>query len=234
MFLKYLKYGIIALWMVLALISGYLTIASNFNFQDMVQSLELGLKSIKSSGWSWSLPIVFTLIFTARPILLIPTFVMNIVAFAVFGLIEGFFIVLLAEQISALTFFVGVKHLAGEGLKSSFEKLTKKMRLNVDSKSSKQFNLVAVLRLASLPFDFVTASCALSGVRLVPFLLATFIVSIPWVLLFFLVISSVSTGSILETILNSVIFFGFILISGVVAKRSGLILPKDKKSEVLD
>jgi len=220
--------------MVLALISGYLTIASNFNFQGMVQSLELGLKSIRASTWSWSLPVVFILIFTARPILLIPTFVMNIVAFAVFGPFEGFFIVLLAEQISAFTFFLGIKHLAGEGLKSSFEKLTKKMRLNVDQKSSKQFNLVAVLRLASLPFDFVTASCALSGVRIVPFLLATFVVSIPWVLLFFLVISSVSTGSILETILNSVIFFGFILISGLVAKKSGLILPRDKKELVLD
>jgi uncharacterized membrane protein YdjX (TVP38/TMEM64 family) len=59
---------------------------------------------------------------------------MNLVAYAVFGPFEGFFIVLIAEQISALTFFLGIKHLAGEGLKSSFEKLTKKMRLTNLSK----------------------------------------------------------------------------------------------------
>jgi uncharacterized membrane protein YdjX (TVP38/TMEM64 family) len=227
MFLKYLKYGILLLWMILVLISGYLTVANNFNFQGMIQNLQQTLELIKGSSFHWFLPAIFILIFTARPLLLIPTFVMNLVGFAIFGPFEGFIWVLIAEQVSAFTFYFSVKYFAGDGLKHHFDKLTKKIRLNVDSKTSKQFYLVAVLRLASLPFDFVTASCALSGIRLFPFLLATFVVSVPWLFLFFLVISSVSTGSVLETVLNSAIFFGFIILSGIVAKRSKLIAPRD-------
>jgi uncharacterized membrane protein YdjX (TVP38/TMEM64 family) len=217
--------------MTLVLVSGYLTVTSNFNFQGMIDSLKNTLLAVKSSSWVWFLPWLYIIIFTARPILLIPTFVMNLVAFAIFGPVQGFFWVLLAEQISALTLFLGLKHLSGESLKNNFEKMIKKSRLNVDQSGHKQFYLVAVLRLASLPFDFVTASCALSGIRLIPFLLATFLVSVPWLVLFFLVISSVTTGSITETILNSLIFIGFIAASGYLAKKSGLVLPKEPKKE---
>ena len=206
-------------------------VVSNFNFQSMIESLKNGLLAIKSSSWVWFLPWIYIIIFAARPILLIPTFVMNLVAFAIFGPIQGFFWVLLAEQISALTLFLGVKYLSGASLKNNFEKMIQKSRINLDQSGNKQFYLVAVLRLASLPFDFVTASCALSGIRLIPFLLATFIVSIPWLVLFFLVISSVASGSVMETILNSLIFVGFIVASGYLAKKSGLISPKESKNQ---
>jgi uncharacterized membrane protein YdjX (TVP38/TMEM64 family) len=193
----------------------------------MFESLKNALLNVKSSSWQWLLPILYIIVFNLRPVLLIPTFIMNLVAYALFGPIQGFFLVLFAEQTSAITLYYGVKHLSGDSLKSNFEKLTKKLRLDSNSSSSKQFYLVTVLRFASLPFDFVTASCALSGIKIIPFLLATFLVSIPWVALFFLVISSVSSGSVLETVLNVAIFVTFITISGIIAKRTKLIKQKD-------
>ena len=220
--------------MALLLISGYLMIVSNFNFQTIIESLKNTLLVIKSSSWAGFLPLIYIIIFSARPLLLIPTFVMNLVAFAIFGPFLGFFWVLLAEQISALTLYYGIKHLSGESMKASFTKMIQKSRLNLDQSAHKQFYLVAVLRLASLPFDFVTASCALSGIRVVPFLLATFAISIPWVALFFLVISSVSTGSVAATIINTLIFICFIVASGYLAKKSKLILPKESLQKTLE
>lgn len=233
-FIKYLKIAVILLWMALLLASSYLMIVSNFNFQGMIESLKSTLLTVKSSSWAWFLPLIYIVIFSIRPILLIPTFVMNLVAFAIFGPIQGFFWVLIAEQISAATLYYGIKYLSGESIKANFTKVIQKSRLNVDQSAQKQFYLVAVLRLASLPFDFVTASCALSGIRIIPFLLATFVVSIPWVALFFLVISSVSTGSVTETIINTFVFVAFIAASGFLAKKSKLILPKKSLQDGLE
>ncbi|GAB4148129.1 MAG: hypothetical protein OHK0017_10630 [Patescibacteria group bacterium] len=208
--------------MSLLLVSGYYVLQQQFSFTGIIELLESRLAAIKASGWNFLLPFIFIFIFCLRPVLLIPTFVMNFVAYAIFGPIEGFFVVMAAEQISALTLYLAIKNLAGTGFKNGILKMAKKMRLNVHDQSHKQFYFVTVLRLASLPFDFVTSLCALSQIRLKPFLLATLLVSMPWVALFFLITSSVQKGSWLETAISIATFSGFIILSGVVARRTGI------------
>jgi uncharacterized membrane protein YdjX (TVP38/TMEM64 family) len=234
MLVKYFKVLVISSWMCLLLLSGYYVLSQDFSFNSTVVLLESYLKNIRQSGWGWTVPLVFIFVFTVRPILLIPSLVMNIVAYAIFGAVEGFFWVLIAEQTSALSFYIFVRYLAGASFKNGILSLAKKMRIDTHSHPRKQFYLVCVLRLASLPFDFVTAFCALSHIRIQPFLAGTAVVSVPWIALFFILASKVQQGSWFESSIGFIVFAGFIFIGGVLARKSGLILSKKVTEDSFD
>ncbi len=216
----------ITIWVGLLLLSGYIMFKNEITLPELSNILEKLLLQLHQSNWRYFLPISFVLVFILRPLFLLPTWIMNVVAYILFGPWWGYFWVILAEQLSAGIFYFVVKYLAGDIFKQKILKLAHKVGIDVDSSLEKEFSAVLVLRLASLPFDFVTAFSALIGIPFKQFILATFLVSLPWVGLFFLTFESFSKRSIESGLMHTVIFLLFGLCSYIVARRSGIIRGK--------
>ena len=233
MFSKYFKWAVLILWLLLILASGYLVVSKEIPLSELAAQIETFLQELQAGGNGWLLPIFFIILFVLRPLLLIPTIVMNLVAYSSFGAWQGFWILLLSEQLSALSFLLTVRYLVGAKAKAKLRNWVSRIRLDLSDEPRKQYYLVLVLRLATLPFDFVTALCALSPIRIIPFQLATISVSIPWIGLFFMMTASIQRGSLSEAILNIFIMILFLLSSSVVARYSKIIKPKDTGSNQL-
>lgn len=226
-YLKYIRILAISFWVSILLLAGFVIWRYHLDFNQMAFLLENFLKILRGNSYGYVLPLVFVVLFVARPLLLIPTIVMNIVAYTVFGPIEGLFLVLLAEQLSAGGLFLAVRYLAGDKVKDQILQVSKRMRLDINHEFKRQFAAVAVLRLASLPFDLVSSVCGASHIKLRPFLLASFLVSIPWVSIFFLSYGSLQSGSWVELAFNLAIFGLFIGAGWIIARRSKIIAPKE-------
>jgi uncharacterized membrane protein YdjX (TVP38/TMEM64 family) len=196
---------------------------NEISLNDLAFILRHYFETVRNSRWSILLPIAFIFVFAIRPLFLIPTWIMNVVAYVFFGAFWGFLLVITAEQISATIFFLFVKYLAQDIFKEKILKIARKCRLDVDSSMKKEFYTVLVLRFASLPFDFVTAFCAMIGVPYLQFITATLLVSLPWVSLFFLTFYSFNSGSLTSGFLHGSIFLLFVIISFIVARKSGII-----------
>jgi uncharacterized membrane protein YdjX (TVP38/TMEM64 family) len=223
------KYLIISIWVILLLFSGYVMFKNELSLSELANILQSYFVQIQTSQWKPLLPLAFVLIFIIRPLFLIPTWIMNVVAYVFFGFWWGFFWVILAEQISASLFYFFVKYIGEDMFKVKILRVAHKLRLDIDSSLEKEFYTVLALRFASLPFDFVTAFCALIGIPYLQFILGTLVVSLPWVGLFFLTFNSFSSRSLASGILHGCIFVFFIVISYLVARKSGII----RKSGVL-
>jgi uncharacterized membrane protein YdjX (TVP38/TMEM64 family) len=223
------KYIIISIWVLLLLLSGYVMFKNEISLAELANILKNYFNQIQNSQWKALLPIAFVLVFIIRPLFLIPTWVMNVVAYVFFGFWWGYFWVIFAEQISASLFYFFVKYIGEDMFKDKILRVAHKLRLDLDSSQKKEFYTVLALRFASLPFDFVTAFCALIGIPYLQFILATLLVSLPWVGLFFLTFESLSSASLISSILHAGIFVLFIIISYIVARKSGII----RKSAVL-
>ncbi len=225
MFSKHFKQAIIAIWIGVLAYAIYYLFANNLNLDNIVELLRTFLTNIKSLPLSnLILPLVFTSMFVGRPLLLIPTWVMNVAAYFVFGPLEGFIVVVLAEQLSSVALFLFVRYLAGEILKKKILTAAKKIRLDINSNEDKEFFTVLVLRMATLPFDFVTSLCALSGIKLRPFALGTFCVSVVWVALFFLTFRSFAKGSIQNAAFEIGIFLLLTGVGYLIAKKHNVIM----------
>ena len=210
---KRTRYIIISIWALLLLYSGYIMFKNEIGLGDLAGILRYYFDLVQGSKWNILLPVAFIFIFIIRPLFLIPTWVMNVVAYVFFGVWWGFVLVILAEQISATLFFFFVKYLGEDIFKEKILRLAHKLRLDIDSSMKKEFYTVLVLRFASLPFDFVTAFCALIGIPYLQFIAATFIVSLPWVGLFFLTFYSFSSESLTSGILHGSIFLIFVILA---------------------
>lgn len=217
------KLAIISVWITLLLFSGYIMIDNSLSLVGLAQLLEDKLQTINSSKFGPILPLIFVILFILRPLLLIPTWVMNVVAYTLFGPWWGYFWVILAEQLSAGIFYQIILFLSGDDFKQKILKQVHKFGIDIDSTLEKEFWAVVILRLASFPFDFVTAFCAIIRIPFKQFMLATFLISIPWAGFFFLTFDSFRRHSIQSGIIHSLVFLMFISISFFLAKRSGII-----------
>ncbi len=187
------------------------------------------LMRIQSGRFSWALPLVFVLVFNLRPIFLIPTWIMNVVGYVLFGAWQGYFWVIVSETISATTFYFVIKYLAGDAFKNSIIKTADKFGIDLESTKKKELVTVLSLRLASLPFDFTTAFFALSGIKCREVVIGTFIVSIPWAGFFFLTFDSLHKGDLGAGLVEVAAFAVFISSSVYLARKNGVI----KKSKFL-
>lgn len=259
-----LKLLIAFAWVAFVVFSINFMISRELKIVDLVEILKTYFIQFSQNGMVLWMPIIFILVFTLRPLFLIPTWVMNILAYFLFGPFLGYFWVVVSEIISATVLFLVIKYLVGENLKHSILKTAKKFGIDLSCKENKiiaysrsfenkilsktgtthlrkqldyiksrlsakftsvnkDFYTTLVLRLASLPFDFVTGLCAISGISLKKFAAGTFLVSLVWVGLFFLTFDSLVSGLYLNSLVNMVIFSVFIIISITLAKKSGLI-----------
>jgi uncharacterized membrane protein YdjX (TVP38/TMEM64 family) len=187
---------------------------------DILPFLRQIFDTLNGYGGGIFLPIFFIILFMARPLLLIPAIVMSILAYTLFGPVEGFFILLISEMLSATSLFLFVKYLAGDEYKHKLKEVTKKFNLKSLESEREQFYVVTILRLASLSFDLVTSMCALAGMKLFPFIAGTTLVSVPWIILFFWTYGTIQTGSIQASLIHGSIFLVFIGLSILVAKKS--------------
>jgi uncharacterized membrane protein YdjX (TVP38/TMEM64 family) len=233
-YFKFLRYLAIAFWLSLLILAAYIIWVYKLDINQMAFLLENFLKILRANAFGYLLPLIFVVIFVARPLLLIPTIVMSIVAYTVFGPVQGTLVVILAEQLSAASLFLAVRYMAGDSMKKHISKFSDKMRIDVNHEFKRQMAAVMVLRLTSLPFDFVSLVSGASHIRLVPFLLGTFFISVPYVVIFFLTYGSLQAGSWLELGLNLAIFGVFIGIGWVIARRTKIVMPKVKEIQEVE
>jgi uncharacterized membrane protein YdjX (TVP38/TMEM64 family) len=181
---------------------------------------------IQTSRFGWALPLVFIIMFNLRPVFLIPTWIMNVVAYVLFGPWQGYFWVIVSETISASTFYFVIKYLAGDAFKTKIINTAYKFGLDLESTQKKELTTVLSLRLASLPFDFTTAFFALSGIRWREMIIGTFVVSLPWAGFFFVTFNSLHKGDYSSGIIEAIAFALFISSSVYIARRNGVIKKK--------
>lgn len=217
------KLTVISIWITLLLFSGYVMIDNSLSLIGLARLLEDKLQAINHTKFGPIVPIIFVILFVIRPLLLIPTWILNVLAYTLFGPWWGYFWVILAEQFSAGIFYNLILFLSKDGFKQKILKQVHKVGIDIDSTLEKEFWAVVILRLASLPFDFVTAFCAIIRIPFKQFMLATFLISIPWAGFFFLTFDNFRRHSIQSGIIHSLVFLMFISISFFLAKRSGII-----------
>ena len=221
-----IKSTMVFVWVAVIISTLIFAFQNSWSYQDLQEIIRSQFLLVVNSEWSYFLPFLFILLFTARPLFLIPAWVMNVVAYYSFGLWYGYFLVIISEQFSAGLLFLFVKYLSGDKFKDNILSSAEKFGIDIHSSVDKNFYTVFILRLASLPFDYVTAFCAFVDIKIKPFLFATFLVSLVWAGLFFVTFDSFDSGFFEEGILNTGIFILFLIFSYFIARRSGVLKNK--------
>lgn len=182
----------------------------------------LGLLSSKSWG-----PIIYVLLYSIGPLILFPSTILTLAGGFIFGPILGVLYTIIASNISAtIAFFVG--RYFGQGLikegstNNLIQRYAERLRQN-------SFTTVMIMRFIFLPYDMVNYFAGFLRIRWVPFILATFLGSIPGTIAFILAGASVERfeGGVPElnpvTLAASIfIFIVSLLLSRFIKKREGI------------
>ncbi len=169
----------------LAILGGYQWYAWQ-NHLSPVQVMQQLLGFMTSSLWG---PLIYIVLYAVRPLVLFPSTILTLAGGFLFGPVLGVLYTIVASNTSAtIAFFVG--RYFGQGLlkegasENLLQRYAQRMRQN-------SFETVIVMRFLFLPYDLVNYLAGFLRIRWVPFILATFLGSIPGTIAFILAGASI-------------------------------------------
>ncbi|SCI20091.1 TVP38/TMEM64 family protein [Romboutsia sp. Marseille-P6047] len=147
-------------------------------------SLNLGVEDIKNYVQSFGKigPIVYIIMFALVPLTFFPDSVLAIAGGLIFGLFKGYIYTAIGALIGGTISFYISRYWGREIIK----KLTKEKLDNIEVMiNNKGFTIIFLLRLIPLfPFDVISYGAGLTSVKYKDFILATFVGTIPGILVF--------------------------------------------------
>ncbi|MDA9128931.1 FAD-dependent oxidoreductase, partial [Candidatus Gracilibacteria bacterium] len=169
------------IWLVLLVLFFWYKSSSGQSFEEMAITFYNSL-----SGNTMGV-IIFIIAYALRPIILFPATLMTLLAGALFGFGIGTFATVTGATLSALTAYIigtifGKKIISGED-----SGIIGKLRKDVNTAP---FTSILSTRLLFFPFDIVNYASGFLKVKILPFLLATFVGIIPGSAVFVLAGSS--------------------------------------------
>jgi uncharacterized membrane protein YdjX (TVP38/TMEM64 family) len=149
-----------------------------------ILNLDIDSKDIQTyvNSFGKLAPIIYIIIFALVPLTLFPDSIIAIAGGLIFGLVKGYIYTAIGAILGAtLSFYISRK------LGRNFvKKLTKEKLDNVEEMiNSNGFFIIFMLRLIPLfPFDIISYGSGLTSVKYKDFILATFLGTIPGILVF--------------------------------------------------
>ncbi len=160
----------LAVWA--SFIGGYFLFARSRGLGPIDAAEEL--RQTLSGAW-WA-PLAFVVFYMARPLVLFPATVLTIFAGLVFGPVSGTLLTLVGSSLStALTYLIG-RFFSPDMLSP---RLTSLIGPLIDRARERPFESALVMRLLYLPFDAVGYVAGFARLKMLPFLVGSFIGTIP-------------------------------------------------------
>lgn len=149
-----------------------------------ILKMDIGIHEIKTyiDSYGSFAPIVYIIMFALVPLTLFPDSVLAIAGGFVFGLYKGYIYTAIGALIGAtISFYISRK--LGRNI---VKKFTKNKLDNIETMvNTKGFSIILLLRLIPLfPFDVISYGAGLTSVKYKDFILATFLGTIPGILVF--------------------------------------------------
>lgn len=146
--------------------------------------IDIGINDIKDyvSSFGNLAPVIYIIMFALVPLTLFPDSILAIAGGLLFGLYNGYIYTAVGALVgSTISFYISKK--LGRNI---VKKLTKDKLDNVEEMiNNKGFYIIFLLRLIPLfPFDVISYGAGLTKVRYKDFILATFLGTIPGILVF--------------------------------------------------
>ncbi|MBA2691205.1 MAG: TVP38/TMEM64 family protein [Rubrobacter sp.] len=144
-------------------------------------------------GW-----LVFIVVYAARPLILFPATLLTIAAGFVFGAVLGVALTIVGANASAMVAYLVGRYFGGDVLEEGdgnegfLARYTKPLREN-------SFETVLIMRFIFLPYDLVNYAAGFLKIRAAPFILATFLGSLPATLSFVLFGASIGVEALSGT-----------------------------------
>jgi uncharacterized membrane protein YdjX (TVP38/TMEM64 family) len=128
-------------------------------------------------------PLIAVLVFAGVAALSVPGAALVVVAYGVlFGMLAGTVISVVGATIGGVAAFLAARHALAEVIERRFGAIAARLRPGLERDG---FSYMLAIRLSSLfPFGIVNLVAGLAGMRLVPFVVATFLGIIPSVLVY--------------------------------------------------
>jgi len=165
------KWGLFAAWFVLMLVAGAVYVRSGIPMKQLPNAIRDWIL-----GFGAMAPAIFLLVFTLRPLVLFPTWVLCLVAGLVWGPLMGFLYTVIGDNLSAGFAFWTGRLLGTRWYRPGSGKFMKKVdRLLMEY----GFMTVLILRLLNLPFDLINYGCGFTRMSYWPFAAGTFLGVIP-------------------------------------------------------
>lgn len=142
------------------------------------------------SGSLWG-PLIFIAVYAVRPLILFPASLLTVAAGFVFGPVLGVILTVVASNTSASVAYL-VGWYFGEGLLESGDRGV--LQRYADRLRANAFEAVLTMRFIFLPFDLVNYLAGFLRTGWVPFILATFLGSLPGTAAFVLFGASIEAG----------------------------------------
>jgi uncharacterized membrane protein YdjX (TVP38/TMEM64 family) len=178
--------------------------------------------------------VIYALVYAACVVLFIPASILTLGAGAIFGVVAGTIVVVIGATLGATLAFL----LARTVLRHKVEKMTAnnaKFRALDRAIAAEGSKIVLLIRLAPVfPFTYINYAFGLTGIRLLPYVLATFFGIIPATLAFVYLGSAVAsvatqrTGLVVKIAGAVVALIASIFVARVAAKavqRAGVDEP---------
>lgn len=213
-----IKIAALIFWV--AVLIGY-QVYANKKGLSAVQVMQQLLGLMSSRFWG---PFIYILLYSIRPLILFPSTILTLAGGFIFGPVLGVLYTILASNTSAtIAFFVGKyfgQGLIKEGSTSNFiQRYAERLRQN-------SFATVIVMRFIFLPYDLVNYLAGFLRIRWTPFILATFLGSIPGTIAFILAGASFERfeGGVpklnpVTLTASIIIFIGSLILSRIFKKR---------------
>ena len=193
-----------------------------------ILNLDIDSKDIQTyvNSFGKLAPIIYIIIFALVPLTLFPDSIIAIAGGLIFGLVKGYIYTAIGAILGAtLSFYISRK------LGRNFvKKLTKEKLDNVEEmKNSNGFFIIFMLRLIPLfPFDIISYGAGLTSVKYKDFILATFLGTIPGILVFTNIgAQSVNMGS--GSFYISIGALVLLFITSMVLKKKFIKIPANNK-----
>ena len=193
-----------------------------------ILNLDIDSKDIQTyvNSFGKLAPIIYIIIFALVPLTLFPDSIIAIAGGLIFGLVKGYIYTAIGAILGAtLSFYISRK------LGRNFvKKLTKEKLDNVEEMiNSNGFFIIFMLRLIPLfPFDIISYGAGLTSVKYKDFILATFLGTIPGILVFTNIgAQSVNMGS--GSFYISIGALVLLFIISMVLKKKFIKIPSNNK-----
>lgn len=193
-----------------------------------ILNLDIDSKDIQTyvNSFGKLAPIIYIIIFALVPLTLFPDSIIAIAGGLIFGLVKGYIYTAIGAILGAtLSFYISRK------LGRNFvKKLTKEKLDNIEEMiNSNGFFIIFMLRLIPLfPFDIISYGAGLTSVKYKDFILATFLGTIPGILVFTNIgAQSVNMGS--GSFYISIGALVLLFIISMVLKKKFIKIPSNNK-----
>lgn len=182
--IKRLKTLLLLLWATILAVIVLGAFLKGISPREILADLTLYLESLGIWG-----PVTYVLFYSFRSLVFFPASLLTITAGALFGPVQGLFLTMIGENISANLSFLISRYFKANLL--GYFSPNARLAARISCYSEKNgLTLVMVSRLVFLPFDLVSYTSGLSCIRQRDFSLGTLIGTIPGLLTFTLLGSS--------------------------------------------